>query len=101
VDNPRRQPGQSIIKQFLDAANKLNSPQSIQRIWISGHAVIEEDETADEEVKEAVVKLPSWQGTPKYLPMKAALAQHIKNNGKRDWEKSGRKEGLPLSNCGG
>ena len=34
VDNPWRQSGQSIIKRFLDTADKLQSSHSIQIIWI-------------------------------------------------------------------
>ena len=37
---------------------------------------------------------PKHQGPSKYKPMKAALIQHIKSNGKQEWEKEW-KEGGP------
>jgi len=58
VDNPWRQSGQSIIKRFLDTADKLQSSQSIQIIWIPGHEDIEGNERADKEAKEAAIKEP-------------------------------------------
>jgi len=93
VDNPWRQSGQLIIKKFLDVADKLKSLQSIQVIWIPGHEGIDGNERADEKAKEAAVNPPPSQATPKHLPMKAALVQHIKSNGKREWENKWKKGG--------
>ena len=95
VDNPWRQSGQSIIKRFLNMADKLKNLHSIQIIWIPGHKDIEGNERADKEAKEAAIKEPPPRlGSPEYPPMKAALSQQIKIQAKRDQENEW-KEGGP------
>ena len=80
IDNPRRQSGQSIIKQFLDCAdNVTNSHPNLQIrvLWVPGHESIDGNEHADEEAKQAAINtVPSKSF--KHRPLKSALVQSIK-----------------------
>jgi ribonuclease HI len=87
IDHPRRQSGQTIIKDILDsideAANEHKHLQ-IEVVWIPGHADIEGNERADEEAKKAT-KDPSLSQTHKYRPLKSVRARYIKTAAKKQW----------------
>ena len=58
IDNPHRQSGQAIIKDFLDCVDDIKDKYPhlrIKIIWISGHAEIEGNERADAEAKKAAI----------------------------------------------
>ena len=89
IDNPRRQSGQSIIKEFLDRIDDTinNQPKlQITIIWIPGHEDIDGNERADAEAKMAAMKTTSNQPF-KHKPLKSARARTIKEAAKNQWQK--------------
>ena len=58
TNNPHRQSGQTIVKDFLDCVDDINDKYPhlhIKIIWIPGHAEIEGNERADAEAKKAAI----------------------------------------------
>jgi ribonuclease HI len=87
IDHPRRQSGQTIIKDILDSIDEAVNEHKhlqIEVVWIPGHADIEGNERADEEAKKAA-KDPSLSQTHIYKPLKSARARHIKTAAKKQW----------------
>ena len=87
IDHPRRQSGQTIIKDILDSIDEVVNEHKhlqIEIIWIPGHAEIEGNEHADAEAKEAA-KDPTLSRTHNYKPLKSARARYIKTTAKKQW----------------
>ncbi len=87
IQKPRKQSGQSIIKEFLDMTDRATeeNPQlQIRMTWIPGHANIEGNEQADEEAKKAAID-PTVGRRFKYKPLKSARIRQIKAEAKQQW----------------
>ena len=59
INNPHRQSGQAIIKDFLDYVDDISDKHPhlrIKIIWILGHAKIDGNERTDAEAKEAAIQ---------------------------------------------
>ena len=62
INNPQRQSGQAIIKDFLDCVDDIKDKHPhlhIKIIWIPGHADIDGNERADIEAKKAAINPPT------------------------------------------
>jgi ribonuclease HI len=58
IDHPRRQSGQSIIRDILDSIDEITNEHphlQFEIVWISGHAEIEVNELIDAEAKKAAL----------------------------------------------
>ena len=89
INNPCRQSGQAIIKDFLDCTDDImeaNPQQQITITWIPGHAEIQGNERADAEAKKAAMN-PGISQPFKHKPLKSARIQYIKNSVKEQWSK--------------
>ena len=89
INNPHRQSGQAIIKDFLDCVDDINDKYPhlrIKIIWISGHAKIEGNERADEEAKKAATH-PSISQLHNHRSLKSARIRTIKEMAKKQWDK--------------
>jgi ribonuclease HI len=87
VHKPRKQSGQAIIKEFLDATDQAmdeNPRLQIKVTWIPGHAEIEGNERADQEAKQAA-KSPAMGRHFKHKPLKSARIRLIKAEAKQQW----------------
>ena len=87
IDHPRRQSGQTIIKDILDSIDEVTNEHKhlqIEIIWIPGHAEIEGNEHADAEAKRAA-KDPTLSQIHNYKPLKSARARYIKATAKKQW----------------
>ena len=87
IDHPRRQSGQTIIKDILDNIDEVVNEQGylqIEIVWIPGHAEIEGNEKADTEAKRAA-KDPTLSQIHNYKPLKSARARYIKETAKKQW----------------
>ena len=87
IDHPRRQSGQTIIKDVLDSVEEIaneNTNLQIEIIWIPGHAEIEGNERADMEAKKAATD-PTLSRPHNYKPLKSARVRHIKALAKKQW----------------
>jgi ribonuclease HI len=79
IDRPRRQSGQSIIRNILDNIDEITNEHPHLRfeiLWIPGHAEIEGNERVDAEAKKAAL----------YKPLKSARIRHIKTAAKKQWQ---------------
>ena len=89
INNPCRQSGQAIIKDFLDCTDDIMEAKPQQQItitWIPGHAEIQGNERADAEAKKAAMN-PGISQPFKHKPLKSARIQYIKNSVKEQWSK--------------
>ena len=89
INNPHRQSGQAIIKDFLDYVDDINDKYPYLRIkiiWIPGHAKIEGNERADAEAKKAAIH-PSTSRSYNHRPLKSARIRTIKETAKKQWDK--------------
>jgi len=87
VDKPRRQSGQSIIKQFLDIVDEAtdNNPHlQIMITWIPGHSEIEGNEKADKEAKKAAKNSTAGRLFT-HRPLRSARAMRIKTEAQKQW----------------
>jgi ribonuclease HI len=87
IDRPRRQSGQSIIKDILDSIDEVTSEHThlqFEIIWIPGHTEIEGNERADTEAKKAAMD-PMLNQPHKYKPLKSARVRYIKTIAKKQW----------------
>lgn len=91
TSDPKKQSGQSFIKQYLDAVDKTRPLQVIKIIWIPGHEGIDENEQADEEVKKAALNAPDRNPQSRYNPLRSAIVAHIKKNAKSQWHQEWNK----------
>ena len=91
IDHPRRQSGQTIIKEVLDCIDESTktTQRQIEIMWIPGHAEIEGNERADVEAKKAATDITLRQ-PHKYKPLKSARARHIKAAAKKQWQTAWR-----------
>ena len=88
IDRPRRQSGQSIIKDILDSINEVTSEHThlqFEIIWIPGHTEIEGNERAGTEAKKAAMD-PILNQSHKYKPLKSARVRYIKTTAKKKWQ---------------
>src|SRR5277367_7043113 len=86
INNPHRQSGQAIIKDFLDCVDDIKDKHPhlrIKIIWIPGHAKIDGNERADEEAKKAATH-PSTSRPYNHRPLKSARIRAIKEAGKNN-----------------
>ena len=89
TNNPRRQSGQAIIKDFLDCVDDIKDKYPhlhIKIIWIPGHAKIDGNERADAEAKEAAIH-PTPDRPYNHRPLKSARIRTIKEAAKKQWDK--------------
>ena len=89
INNPHRQSGQAIIKDFLDCVDDINDKYPhlhIKIIWIPGHAEIDGNERADEEAKKAAIH-PATSRSYNHRPLKSARIRAIKEAAKKQWDK--------------
>ena len=80
INNPHRQSGQAIIKDFIDYIDDINDKYPhlhIKIIWIPGHAQIDGNEHADAEAKIAAIHPPTSQSY-NHRPLKSAWTRTIK-----------------------
>ena len=87
IDHPRKQSGQTIIKDILDSIDEVVNEHKhlkIEIVWIPGHAEIEGNEHADAEAKKAA-KDPTLSQAHNYKPLKSARARYIKTTAKKQW----------------
>ena len=87
IDHPRRQSGQTIIKDILDNIDELVNEHKhlhIEVVWISGHAEIEGNEHVDAEAKKAAQD-PTLSQLRNCKPLKSARARYIKTAAKKQW----------------
>ena len=91
IDHPRRQSGQTIIKDILDNIDEIvnNTQLQIEIMWIPGHAEIKGNERADMEAKKAATDSTLRQ-SHKYKPLKSARARYIKAAAKKQWHTAWR-----------
>jgi ribonuclease HI len=88
IDHPRRQSGQSIIRDILDSIDEIMNEHPHLRfeiVWIPGHAEIEGNELVDAEAKKAALD-PTLSQTYNYKPLKSARIRHIKTAAKKQWQ---------------
>jgi ribonuclease HI len=72
IDHPRRQSGQTIIKDIFDNIDEItNKHLHIEIIWIPDHAEIEGNEHVDAEAKK-VAQDPTLSQSHNYKPLKSA-----------------------------
>ena len=89
TDNPHRQSGQAIIKDFLDRVDDISDKYPhlhIKIIWIPGHAEIEGNERADAEAKKAAIQ-SSMSRPYNHRPLKSARIRVIKEMARKQWDK--------------
>ena len=89
INNPRRQSGQAIIKDFLDDVDDISDKHPrlrIKIIWIPGHAKIDGNERADAEAKKAAIHPPTSRSY-NHRPLKSARIRTIKEAAKKQWNK--------------
>ena len=89
INHPRKQSGQIIIKDILDAIDEVVNEfkhLQIEVVWIPGHAEIEGNEHVDAEAKKAA-KDPTLSQRHNYKPLKSARARYIKVAAKEQWHK--------------
>ena len=89
IERPRRQSGQSIIKDLLDCIDETmdkNGCLQIDIIWIPGHSEIQGNERADAEAKKAAAD-PNLNQLRKRRPLKSARTRYIKTAAKEQWHK--------------
>ena len=87
IDRPRRQSGQTIIKDILESIDELTLKYMhmyVEIIWIPGHAEIEGNECADTEAKRAATDL-TLSRPHNYKPLRSARARYIKEAAKKRW----------------
>ena len=88
TDRPRRQSGQSIIRDILDSIDEIISEHTqlqFEIVWIPGHAEIEGNKLVDIEAKKATID-PTLNQSYNYKPLKSARARHIKAEAKKQWQ---------------
>ena len=88
IDHPRRQSGQSIIRDILDSIDEITSEYThlqFEIVWIPGHAEIEGNELVDIEAKKAATD-PMLSQSYNYKPLKSARARYIKTAAKKQWQ---------------
>jgi hypothetical protein len=88
IDYPRRQSGQSIIRDILDSIDEITNEHPYLRfeiVWIPGHAEIEGNELVDAEAKKAALD-PTLSQIYNYKPLKSALIRYIKTAAKKQWQ---------------
>jgi ribonuclease HI len=88
IDHPRRQSGESIIRDILDSIDEITNEHPDLRfeiVWIPGHAEIEGNEMADAEAKKAALD-PTLSQAYNYMPLKSARIRHIKTAAKIQWQ---------------
>ena len=89
TNNPHRQSGQAIIKDFLDCVDDISDKYPhlhIKIIWIPGHAEIEGNERADAEAKKAAIQAPMSRPY-NHKPLKSARIRVIKEMARKQWDK--------------
>ena len=89
TNNPHRQSGQAIIKDFLDCVDDISDKYPhlhIKIIWIPGHAEIEGNERADAEAKKAAIQAPTSRPY-NHKPLKSARIRVIKEMARKQWDK--------------
>ena len=89
IDNPRRQSGQQVIKEFLDCVDRvieIHPSLQITIVWIPGHSEIEENERVDAEAKRAALN-PEISRPFLHKPMKSARIRTIKDLAAKTWNK--------------
>jgi ribonuclease HI len=75
MDHPRRQSGQSIIRDILDSIDEITNEHPHLRfeiLWMPGHAEIEEDALVDAEAKKAALD-PTLSQIYNYKPLREAF----------------------------
>jgi len=89
IERPRRQSGQSIIKDLLDCIDEIieeHAQAQIEIMWIPGHSDIQGNERADTEAKKAATDSTVTQ-LPRRRPLKSARVRRIKTSAKEQWRK--------------
>ena len=87
IAKPRRQSGQSIIRNILDQIDEVGPRQQLNIVWIPGHQGVEGNERADKEAKTAA-QSPEVSQRTRYPPQKSCSAQDIKAKAKVQWQKT-------------
>ena len=88
IDRPRRQSGQSIIRDILDSIDEIISEHThlqFEIVWIPGHMEIEGNELVDTEAKKAAIN-PTLSQPHNYEPLKSARIRYIKTMAKKQWQ---------------
>ena len=89
TNNPRRQSGQAIIKDFLDCVDDIKDKHPhlhIKIIWIPRHADIDENERADVEAKKTTTN-SSISRSYNHRPLKSARTRTVKETARKQWDK--------------
>jgi ribonuclease HI len=89
VDRPRRQSGQSIIKEFIDTIDTAvmeNPDLKIAITWVPGHSEVEGNEIVDAEAKKAAIGTTAAKPFH-HKPLRSSRAQSIKAAAKTQWTK--------------